>query len=84
MAPARMMQFTERHINGCEVCQQDPVLAEEIEKIRAIVLPESKLPKAERDEEEGTPEISPNEEEESDSDEENDSFDDEYDEHDEV
>ncbi|MDD3618681.1 MAG: hypothetical protein RBR09_11150 [Desulfobulbaceae bacterium] len=63
MAPARMMQFAERHIGHCEVCRQDSGLAEEIEKIRDFVLPESKIPKAEREEEEATPEISPDEEE---------------------
>ena len=60
MAPARMMQYADKHITGCETCQQDPDLAEEIEKIRDFVLPESKFPKSQRDEEdEATPEISP-------------------------
>ncbi len=63
MAPARMMQFAEKHIVHCEICQQDPDLAEEIEKIRDFVLPESKIPKSERDDEnEATPEISPDDE----------------------
>ena len=62
MAPARMMQFTDKHISTCEVCQQDPDLLLEIEKIREFVLPESKIPKSERDEEDvPTPEISPDE-----------------------
>lgn len=62
MAPARMMQFTDKHISTCEVCQQDPDLLLEIEKIREFVLPESKIPKSEReDEDEPTPEISPDE-----------------------
>ena len=63
MAPARMMQYTDQHIVNCETCQQDPELAEEIEKIRDFVLPESKIPKSKREEEaEATPEISPDEE----------------------
>jgi hypothetical protein len=60
MAPARMLQFTDKHIKSCDVCMQDPGLTEEIEKIREFVLPESKIPKSKRgDEEEATPEISP-------------------------
>ncbi len=63
MAPARMMQFSDKHILNCETCQQDPQLAEEIEKIRDFILPEWKLPKSKSDEEnEATPEISPDEE----------------------
>ena len=63
MAPARMMQYADKHILNCETCQQDPELAEEIEKIRDFVLPESKIPKSKREEEnEATPEISPDEE----------------------
>ena len=74
MAPARMLQFTDKHIQGCDVCQQDPGLAEEIEQIREFILPESKIPKSERDEEDATPEISPAED-----DEQNDENDSEYD-----
>jgi len=60
MAPARMMQFTDKHISTCEVCRQDPDLLLEIEKIREIVLPESKIPKSIRDDnDKRTPEISP-------------------------
>jgi len=63
MAPARMMQFADKHIKYCGACQQDPDLSEEIEKIRELILPESKIPKAERnDETEATPDISPDEE----------------------
>ena len=63
MAPARMMQFADNHIQYCDACQRDPDLSEEIEKIRDFVLPESKIPKSERDEEyEATPEISPDDE----------------------
>jgi len=86
MAPARMMQFADRHIVQCDVCRQDAALAEEIEKIRDFVLPESKIPKSERDEEEATPEISLDEGEEveavdGEGDEE---FDDDFEEDDEV
>jgi len=77
MAPARMMQFADKHILGCVTCQQDADLGEEIEKIRDFVLPESKIPKSERDDEyDATPEISPDEEEIED---ENDNDDDEED-----
>ena len=66
MAPARMMQFTDKHIKTCEVCLQDPGIMDEIEKIRDIVLPESKIPKSMRaDEEKATPEISTAEDTES-------------------
>ena len=71
MAPARMMQFADKHIQYCGTCQEDPGLAEEIEKIRDFVLPESKIPKSERDEEDATPDISPDEEEMGDEDVEN-------------
>lgn len=64
MAPARMMQFTDKHISTCEICQNDPDILPEIERIREFVLPESKIPKSERnDEEDLTPDISPDEEE---------------------
>ncbi|MDH4317633.1 MAG: hypothetical protein OEV64_04525 [Desulfobulbaceae bacterium] len=49
MAPARMMQFVDQHIRNCTVCQEDVLLAAEIEKIRGFVLPESKIPKAIRE-----------------------------------
>lgn len=86
MAPARMMQFADRHIVQCEVCQQDPGLAEEIERIRDFVLPESKIPKSERDDEEATPEISSDEgeETEADNEEEDEEFDNDFEEDDEV
>lgn len=85
MAPARMMQFADKHIQDCPVCQQDAALAEEIEKIRDFVLPESKIPKAERDDEEATPEISPDEEESDEREEEGeDEFSDDFDEDDEL
>ncbi len=66
MAPARMMEFVDRHVKNCATCQQEEGLAEEIEKMRAFVLPESKIPKAVREQQhhEPTPEISPDENEE--------------------
>ena len=84
MAPARMMQFAEKHIQSCAMCQQDDALAEEIEKIRDFVLPESKIPKAEREEEEATPEISPDDAEDRENVEDEDEFADDFDEDDEV
>jgi len=72
MAPARMMQFADKHILNCETCQQDTELAEEIEKIRDFILPESKIPKSKSEEQdEATPEISPDEENAENNDEDN-------------
>ena len=68
MAPARMMQFADKHIKNCEICLQDKDLTEEIERIREYVLPESKMPKSERDDDEATPEISSDEENDDDED----------------
>ena len=45
MAPARMVAFMEKHISQCEVCLADPDVRQEVEKIREIVLPPSKVPK---------------------------------------
>lgn len=60
MAPARMMQFVDNHIKQCPVCRNEPGLRLEIEKIREFVLPESKIPKAVREQNQvPTPEISP-------------------------
>ena len=49
MAPARMMQFVDQHVRDCVVCQEDPGVYAEVEKIRGFVLPESKIPKALRE-----------------------------------
>ncbi len=46
MAPARMMQFIDKHVRECPVCQHDPDLPAEVEKIRDFLLPESRAPKA--------------------------------------
>lgn len=62
MAPARMMEFIDRHVKNCPTCQAEIELSVEIEKIREYVLPESKIPKAVRDRQrKPTPEISPEE-----------------------
>jgi hypothetical protein len=48
MAPARMVSFIEEHAAECDICLEDPDLQEEIEKITEMILPESKIPKAVR------------------------------------
>lgn len=48
MAPARMVQFIKQHVAACPICQEDPDIQDEIEKITEIILPESKIPKAVR------------------------------------
>jgi len=48
MAPARMVSFIEKHAAECDICLDDPDLPEEIEKITEMILPESKIPKAVR------------------------------------
>ena len=48
MAPARMISFIKDHAIDCDICRKDPDLEEEIEKITEMILPESKIPKAVR------------------------------------
>lgn len=48
MAPARMISFIENHASHCDICLADPDLQEEITRITEIILPESKIPKAVR------------------------------------
>jgi len=48
MAPARMISFMEKHVADCPVCLDDPDIQDEITKITEIILPESKIPKAVR------------------------------------
>jgi len=48
MAPARMIQFIKNHVASCDFCLADPDIQGEIEKITEIILPESKIPKAVR------------------------------------
>jgi hypothetical protein len=65
MAPARMMQFVDQHVKGCQICKTDLLLPDEVEKIREFILPESKVPKVARAlDDSPTPEISPDEEDE--------------------
>jgi len=80
-----MVQFIRNHITTCEVCLTDPDINEEVEKITELILPDSKIPKAVRlqqekdsavDEEED--EEPAHEEEDTDSDEKEDEEEDEY------
>jgi len=65
MAPARMMEFIDKHVKECPTCQVEEGLGVEIEKIREFILPESKIPKAVREQQhKPTPEISPEEHDE--------------------
>jgi len=48
MAPARMISFIENHASHCDTCLADPDLPAEISRITEIILPESKIPKAVR------------------------------------
>ena len=48
MAPARMIQFIKDHVVTCDLCLADPDIQDEIEKITTLSLPESKIPKAVR------------------------------------
>jgi hypothetical protein len=43
-----MVSFMEQHAATCEVCLRDPDLKDEMAKITELVLPESKIPKAVR------------------------------------
>ena len=43
-----MVSFIEKHATECPICLGDPDLQEEIEKITEMILPESKIPKAVR------------------------------------
>ncbi len=44
LAPARMMEFIHRHIRNCEICQKDPDLPQEVEKIREFIRAPETLP----------------------------------------
>ena len=68
MAPARMIQFIKNHVATCDVCQEDPDIQEEIEKITEIILPESKIPKAVRLQKEQEENCDDDDEDESDDD----------------
>jgi len=43
-----MISFIKKHAADCDICREDPDLEEEIEKITEMILPESKIPKAVR------------------------------------
>lgn len=45
LAPARMVDFMEKHISSCEVCIADEVVRRELKRIIEIVLPPSKAKK---------------------------------------
>ncbi|MFH2123144.1 MAG: hypothetical protein ABIJ50_06665 [Pseudomonadota bacterium] len=70
MAPARMISFIENHASQCDICLADPDLQEEITKITEMILPESKIPKAVRLQQEEADEESTEDEDEDDEDEE--------------
>ena len=63
MAPARVINFIENHVHHCDTCLADPDLQDEISRITEIILPESKIPKAVRLQQEQSEE-EPEEEEE--------------------
>jgi hypothetical protein len=48
LAPARMVEFMEKHLDGCGACLADPDVRAEVKKITEIVLPPSKIIKAVR------------------------------------
>ncbi len=85
MAPARMISFMEQHVEDCAVCQKDPDIHDEIVKITEIILPESKIPKAVRMQNEMGDEEEDNDDEEEDDESEEEDTDDEdvYDDEDE-
>ncbi|MEN8258885.1 MAG: hypothetical protein ABFS09_13575 [Thermodesulfobacteriota bacterium] len=45
LAPARMVEFMEKHVQDCDECLMDLGIDEELKKITAIVLPPSKMTK---------------------------------------
>lgn len=46
LAPARMVEFMESHLEDCEVCLADRLVRLEVDKISKFILPQAKLPKA--------------------------------------
>lgn len=80
MAPARMIAFMEQHAEECPICQEDPELTGEIAKITELILPESKIPKAVRlQQEEAAAEASEDSDDEHDTEENDDGHDDDDD-----
>ncbi len=45
LAPARMLDFMEKHLTECEVCQADEDVRHEVKRISEIVLPPAKMRK---------------------------------------
>lgn len=45
LAPARMVEFMEMHLEGCDDCLADPNVRGEVKKITELVLPPSKMTK---------------------------------------
>ena len=45
LAPARMVEFMEKHLEDCDDCLADPDVIDEVKKITALVLPPSKMTK---------------------------------------
>ncbi len=45
LAPARMVEFMEMHLEGCDDCLADPDVRNEVNKITELVLPPSKMTK---------------------------------------
>lgn len=88
MAPARMIQFIKNHVATCETCLSDPDINDEIDKITELILPDSKIPKAvrlqqekelaEAEEEEEEDDKDDEEEDEDDTDDSDDEEDEEY------
>ncbi|MFZ5761263.1 MAG: hypothetical protein ACOY32_16745 [Thermodesulfobacteriota bacterium] len=52
LAPARMVEFMEKHLQGCSTCLADPDVRSEVKKITDIVLPPSKQIKQIKEEDE--------------------------------
>lgn len=48
MAPARMVDFMNQHLEDCAICMGDPGVEIEVKRITEIVLPPAKIPKAVR------------------------------------
>jgi hypothetical protein len=59
LAPARMVEFMEKHLKGCGSCLADPDVRAEVKKITEIVLPPSKMVKTVREDEEEEVDDSP-------------------------
>ncbi|MCB2184389.1 MAG: hypothetical protein KQH63_20365 [Desulfobulbaceae bacterium] len=79
LAPARMVEFMEKHLENCDDCLADPDVLFEVKKITEIVLPPSKMVKTGKTADEDG-EAAPDPEDSDDSDESDDESDDEDDE----